>query len=82
MKCRNCFTKEGTRRRSPATNYSQVKSTALSAAPIVEVTAPSDISNLMVAGTWLKDLKSSTDIVATRLLAVGFSRGAPLIRPA
>ena len=41
---------------------------ALSAAPTVEVVALSDISNLMAAGTYLKDLKSSTGITMTRLL--------------
>ena len=36
---------------------------------------PSDTSNLMVAGNFLKDLKSSTDIAVTRLLTVCISRG-------
>ena len=41
----------------------------------------SDTSNLMAAGTCLKDLKSSTDIVATKLLTLGISRGGPLPMP-
>ena len=40
---------------------------------------PSDTSNLMVARTCLKDLKSSTDIALTKLLTVGVSPRIPLL---
>ena len=36
---------------------------------------PSNTSNLMVARTYLEDLKSFTDIAAPRLLIMGISRG-------
>ena len=38
---------------------------------------PSDNFKLMPLGTWQKDLNSSTDIEATRLLTVGDSRLDP-----
>ena len=45
----------------------------LSASPTVEVAMSSDSFNLMAIGTCLKDLNSSIDIVATKLLTVGVS---------
>ena len=39
----------------------------------------SDISNLMATGTCLKDLKSSVDIAAAKLLALCVSLGVPLL---
>ena len=46
--------------------------------PYNEVAGSSDISRLISAGTWLYNLSSSADITATRLLAVGISRGVPV----
>ena len=54
----------------------------LSAPLMVGVVVPFDTSNLMAAGTCLKDLNSSTDIAVTKLLTMGVSRGLPLLRPA
>ena len=49
---------------------------ALSASAIVKVAGSSDISKLILVGTWLYNLSPSTDIAATRLLAVGVSGGS------
>ena len=53
----------------------------LSASLTVEVAMSSDSFNMMAIGTCLKDLNSSIDIVATKLLTVGVSQGVPLLRP-
>ena len=83
MKCRNYFTKEGTREEKSGNKLLLSKiNDIICLTPIVKVAEPSDVSNLMVEGTRLKDLKSSTDIGGTRLLVVGISRGIPLLRPA
>ena len=42
---------------------------------------PSNTSNMMATGTYLKDLKSSIDIAATRLLTMGISQGDPPLTP-
>ena len=52
----------------------------LSACPIVEKVGSSDNSKLMPSGTRQKDLNSSTDVEAIRLLAIGDSRLDPLLR--
>ena len=54
---------------------------ALSASPTVEKVDQFDNSKLMLSGTGQKDLNSSTDIEATRLLVVGNSRLGPLLCP-
>ena len=55
---------------------------ALFAPLMVGVVVPSDTSNMMAEGTFLKYLNSSTDIEATRLLTKGVSQGVPLLRSA
>ena len=81
MTCRNCFTNDETGKRSPATNFSWVKYTTLSTCPTVEKASSFNNSKLMLSGTRQKDLSSSTDKEATRLLTVGNSRMDPLLRP-
>ena len=81
MTCRNCFTKDVKGKQSPTKNCSQVKKTVLSSCPTVEKGGPSNNSKLMLSGTQQKDLSSSMNIEATRLLTVGDSQLEPLLRP-
>ena len=81
MTCKNCFTKEEIGKRSPVANYFRVKWTALSACPTIGRAGSSDYSKLMSSGTRQKDLSSSIDIEAMRLLVVGNSRPDPFLRP-
>ena len=81
MNCKNCFIKDGMGKRSPTTNCSHVKYTALSAPLMVGTIVLSDTSSLMTVGTSLKDLNSSIDIAETRLLIMGVSLRVPLLCP-
>ena len=80
MTYRNCFTNDKTGKRSPVVNCSWVKWTTLSSSPTVEKVGPSDNYKLMPSRTLQKDLNSSKDIEATRLLAVGDSQLDPFLR--
>ena len=81
MTCRNDFTNNEMGKQSPAANYSQVKKIVLSACSTIEKVGPSENSKLMLLGTRQKGLNSSTDIEATRMLAIGDSRLDPLLCP-
>ena len=81
MTCRNCFTSDETGKRSPASNCPRVKWMASFASPTIEKASPSENSKLMSSGTQQKDLNSSTNIEATRMLAVGDSQLDPFSHP-